>query len=118
MQDPDVGTVTHDLATGRVVTVYQGGGGFVREEFGQPMRKHTTERDVFEIADDDPTSATVTSQRRIEVSRGDWQVAVVGEGRLTCDADAFHVRTSLTAYHCDDAVFERQWSFRVPRQLT
>ncbi|MBO0829052.1 MAG: CocE/NonD family hydrolase [Streptosporangiales bacterium] len=118
LQEPDVGTITHDLATGRVVTVYQGGGGFVRQELGLPMRKHTTERDVFEIADDDPTSAAVTSKRRIEVSRGDWHVSVAAEGRLTCDVDTFHVRTGLTAYHGDEAVFEREWSFSVPRNLT
>lgn len=118
LEPPDHGTVTHDLATGRVVTVYQSGGGFVREELGQPMRKDSSERDVFEIADDDPTSATARSRRWLEVRRGDWQVKVVATGLLTCDDTTFHVRTDLTAYHGDEAVFDREWSFSTPRNLT
>jgi hypothetical protein len=114
---PDVGTVTHDLATGQVTTVYESGGGFIRDELGHPMRKTTSERDVFEIADDDPTSATSRSSRSIEVSRGGWHVKVVATGLLTCDATTFHVHTDLTAYHGDVAVFEREWTFSTPRNL-
>ena len=114
---PDVGTVTHDLATGQVTTVYESGGGFVRDEFGHPMRKTTSQRDVFEISDDDPTSATARSRQSIEVSRGDWHVKVVATGLLTCDATTFHVHTGLTAYHGDVAVFEREWTLSTPRNL-
>ncbi|MQA02358.1 MAG: CocE/NonD family hydrolase [Streptosporangiales bacterium] len=118
IKPPDVGTVTRDLATGKTTVVYQNGGGFVREELGQPMRKDSSERDIFEIVDGDPRSATVTCQRWSELARGDWHVRVVANGVLTCDESTFHVRTGLTAYHGEEQVFEHEWSFSTPRDLT
>ncbi|MGH3663184.1 MAG: CocE/NonD family hydrolase, partial [Micromonosporaceae bacterium] len=117
VEAPERGTVTRDLATGRVTVVYEDGGGYTREEFGQPMRWHALSRDVFEIVDDDPTSATVTSRQSIELSRGDWNTRVVAYGHLSCDKESFHVRTDVTAFNDDQVVFEREWRFRTPRDL-
>lgn len=112
------GEVTHDLVTGRVTTVYENADGYVREEFGKPMRYHTSYRDIFDILDNDPTSAVVSSERAIELSRGDWRASVVANGRLACDKDFFHVRTDLTAYHGEEVAFQREWRFSTPRNLT
>jgi putative CocE/NonD family hydrolase len=118
VDESEHGAITRDLATGRVSSVYEGGGGYVREELGEPVRYFSFERDAFEIVDGDPTSATVTAHRRIELSRGDWHTRVVASGRLTCDKDTFHVDTELTAFHGEQPVFERSWRFSTPRELT
>lgn len=82
------------------------------------MRYHSLDRDTFEIVDDDPTSATVVARRSIELSRGDWRTKVAALGKLTCDKELFHVHTEVTAYHGDEAIFERAWHFTAPRDLT
>lgn len=117
VSQPEEGTVTRDLVMGKVVTVYQSGGGYVREEFGQPMRKDSLVRDVFEISDDDPLSATARSSWSSELSRGDWNVKVIANGQLTCDATDFHMSSDLTAYHGDEAIFQREWKFSTPRDF-
>ncbi len=112
------GQLTHDLVTGRVTTVYENADGYAREEFGRPMRYHTSYRDIFDIADDDPTSAAVTAERSIVISRGDWRASIVANGRLDCDEEFFHVHTDLTAYHGEEIAFHREWRFSTPRDLT
>ncbi|MGH3095921.1 MAG: CocE/NonD family hydrolase [Streptosporangiales bacterium] len=112
------GAVTQDLASGRVTTVYQTGGGYDREEFGKPVRYRSSARDTFEILPDEPTSASVASERTMALSRGEWQTRVVATGELICDKESFHVRTGLTAYHGDEPIFEREWAFSTPRDLT
>lgn len=70
--------------------MYENADGYAREEFGRPMRYHTAYRDIFDIVDNDPTSAAVTSERSIVVSRGDWHASVVANDRLDCDEESFH----------------------------
>lgn len=112
------GTVTRDLATGRVVIVNEDGGGHTRSEFGKTTRYYSMQRDTFGIADDDPTSATVAAYRCIDLSRDGWETRVVASGELTCDPESFHVQTQVTAYHEEEPVFERRWQFTFPRDLT
>jgi hypothetical protein len=116
--DPDEGTVTRDLATGRVTSVYAGGGGYTRAELGAQTRYHSAERDTFAIVPGDPSSATVRSERRITLSRGDWHTRVHATAEMTCDKDDFHVVTAVTAQHGDDTVFQREWRFTTPRDHT
>ncbi|HEY3683610.1 MAG TPA: CocE/NonD family hydrolase [Streptosporangiaceae bacterium] len=116
--DPDEGTVTRDLATGRVTSVYAGGGGYTRAELGAQTRYHSAERDTFAIVPGDPSSATVRSERRITLSRGDWHTRVHATAEMTCDKDDFHVVTAVTAQHGDATVFQREWRFTTPRDHT
>jgi|GEM_PF-3126816 len=112
------GTVTRDLATGSVVIVNEECGGYTWSEFGKPTRNYSMLRDTFEITDDDPTSAKVTSHRRTDLSRDGWENHVIASGELTCDEESFHVKTQITAYHKEEPIFERHWQFAFPRDLT
>lgn len=118
LEDFSRGTVTRDLATGSVVIVNEEGGGYTRSEFGKRTRNYWIQRDTFEINEDDPTSAKVTSHRRTDLSRGGWETHVIASGELTCDEESFHVETQVTAYHQEDPIFERHWQFAFPRDLT
>ncbi|HWI70435.1 MAG TPA: CocE/NonD family hydrolase [Baekduia sp.] len=114
----ETGKVTRDLVTGKLIVEYEWASGYVREELGKPVHLERQSRDEFEINDDDPLSATARSTRTIHLSRGDWQVKVVANGLLTSDAADFHVRTDVTAYHGDEKMFEREWTFTTPRDFT
>jgi uncharacterized protein len=116
--ESEQGTITRDLVTGCVTTVYDSGVGYEREELGEDMRYHSHERDIFRIVDEDPTAAAVLAERRIELSRGDWHTSVVAKGEMTCDKDAFYVDTELTTWLDDRQIFHKRWRFRTPRDMT
>ena len=118
VDESERGSITRDLVTGEVTAVYQSGAGYQREELGEDMRYHSHERDTFHIVDDDPNSATVRSERRIQLSHADWQTTVVAHGEMTCDKDAFYVNTDLTTYLGDQQIFHRTWRFATPRDMT
>ena len=118
IDDPDEGTVTRDLATGRVTVVYGGGGGYTRTELGKPMRYHSADRDTFTVLPGDPASAEVHCDRRITLSRGDWHTRVHATATMTADKENFHVVTAVHAFHGDDPVFDREWRFTTPRDHT
>lgn len=118
IDDPDEGTITRDLATGRVTTVYGGGGGFTREELGARTAYHSTERDTFAIVPGAPETATVTSERHITLARGAWHTRVDATAEMTADAGAYHVITELTCRSGDEVVFTREWRFTTPRDHT
>jgi len=109
----ETGTNTRDLATGQVTTVHDSATGYEREELGERMRYHSHERDIFGILDGDPTSATVRTERRIQLSRGDWHTSVVATGEITCDKDAFYVNTELKTFLGDRQIFHRDWRFTI-----
>lgn len=109
------GTVTRDLATGRVEVVYDHSGGHqLPEEYGN-LSHFTWERDTFSIHDDDPASARTVSERRIDIVRGDWRTRVDAWAELSCDAEKFYATTKLTAYAGEDEVFSRTWEHEFPR---
>ena len=113
------GTVTRDLATGVTTVVYEEEGGFrLPLDGGEELRSAPWERDTFEIQDEEPTSARAVSERRIDLSRGDWSTRVEAYGEMTCSSDAFRVTTSVTAWAGNEQVFTREWSFSFPRDHT
>lgn len=115
---PERGSVTRDLSTGHISTLYTEGGGYTRVEDGQRMRMYSTDCDEFEIAEGDPTSATVHAARTIELSRDNWDIRVVATGDMTSDKECFHTQASLVAYHGEQVVFDRKWTFDTPRNFT
>jgi hypothetical protein len=53
----------------------------------------------------------------ITIGRGDWRTRVETESEMTCDADAFHVENTVTAYEGDERVFKQTRRFSAPRDL-
>lgn len=73
-------------------------------EHGNPSHA-SWERDVFSIVDTDPARARALSERRIEITRGDWHTKVDAYAEMTCDAENFYVTTRLSAMAGEDEVF-------------
>ena len=113
----DIGTVTRDLATGKVSVLNANGGGYCREELGTQTRYCVHQEDVFDIHDDDPTTATATARRTYELSRGEMDARVDADATMTADVNTFHVHTKLTARDGNETVFQREWRFDIPRDL-
>ena len=111
----ELGTVTRDLTTGRVEVVYDHSGGHqLPAEYGD-LSHWAWERDTFSIHDEDPTTARTVSERRIDITRGEWKTRVDAHAELTCDAEKFYVTSRLTTYAGDEEVFARTWELEFPR---
>ena len=75
----------------------------------------TTGQETFTIVDGDPLSASVRSERRIELGRGEWRTRVETISTLTADAENFHVTNTVNAYEGSTRVFVRSREFKVRR---
>ena len=108
--------LTHDLSTGRVELAYDWDvGGLIRLPNGleEEDRNHT----VFSIVEGDPLSARVRCETAGWVGRGDWRTRSETVSEMTCDAEAFHVRTTVRAWEGEKPAFERTWTHSFPRDL-
>lgn len=106
--------VETDLQTGRVrYRVFQDTGASVNPTHG--MVAQETRAEVWEIAPDDPTSATATLVFTARRQRGDWQVATRAEIGLHCDASHWHLTGALSATEGEAEVFAKTWAVSVPR---
>lgn len=94
----------------------------VREDFGatyygnidieadEIATRHTAMRPA------DPATATVETETRWQLARGDWRVGGLARTRVTGDGGVFTVDTRLEAREGDTTIFTRDWHFRVPRR--
>ena len=71
--------------------------------------------DRFRIVEGDPTSASVTSTRRLRLERGSWRIDVRTTSRMTADGERFFLFDRVEAFEGDERVFERTWERDVPR---
>jgi len=71
----------------------------------------------FEIAEDDPLSATQIMSQRATLRRGDWKVTVRLSMIQTSDADAFFLKGRLEADEGDARFLVRDFDVSVPRRL-
>jgi putative CocE/NonD family hydrolase len=71
----------------------------------------------FEIAEDDPLTATEIIEQRATLARGEWRVTVRMSMTQTADADAFYIRGRLEADEGTGQFFERDFDISVPRRL-
>jgi len=69
----------------------------------------------FTLVEGDPLSAAVECERTIRIGRGDWQTRLEVTARMTADADAFLVSSTIDAYEGETRVSSRAHSARVPR---
>jgi len=49
------------------------------------------------------------------MGRGDWQTRAEVTSSMTCDAEAFHVESTLDVHENGEVIFTRSWSFDFPR---
>ncbi len=74
-------------------------------------------RNTYGIVEGDPLSATVRCERTMEIGRPGWETVTEVDTTMSCDANAFHVVTTLKAHYGDELVAERNWRWSTPRVL-
>jgi putative CocE/NonD family hydrolase len=73
--------------------------------------------DVYSIADGDPLSAAVESSRRVAMEGDGWDALVEVRSSMRSDAGHFLVETSLRASSGGATLAQRDWRFRIARDL-
>jgi hypothetical protein len=73
--------------------------------------------ETFRIRDDDPLSASVSSEWRITQRRGAWRVRTETRTACRATADAFHLDAFVDAWEGDAKVFSLARSFAIKRDL-
>jgi putative CocE/NonD family hydrolase len=81
------------------------------------METDSTGVETYTIHEGNPLSASVHIQHTLEYRRGDWQVRIETESKMTADATHFHVTNVLDAYESNTRVFSKAWSHNIPRDL-
>ncbi|MER9370656.1 CocE/NonD family hydrolase, partial [Mesorhizobium sp. M0518] len=77
----------------------------------------TTEREVKEILDHDPTSAKIDAQCITAYKRGDWDCRVESRLRVSVTKDDFLFVGQIKAFEHDAEVFTKTWNRTIPRRL-
>jgi putative CocE/NonD family hydrolase len=73
--------------------------------------------DTYTITEGDPLSAAIVSERRVSVSRDEWNAEIQVQSTMRCDSEAFLVDVELTATALGAHVSGREWRFRIARDL-
>lgn len=73
--------------------------------------------ELYAIDARDPLRARIEVRHRGVLARGDWRPHVESRWRLTADATHFRLEGSVAASLGDEAVAERRWDERIPRDL-
>ena len=73
----------------------------------------------YAIHPGDPATARYDSNWSFTFERGDWQVAIDTEGKMTCDADNFYLYRKLRATEGAEKteVLTKEWHETIPRGL-
>jgi uncharacterized protein len=72
-------------------------------------------RDVYRIVEDDPLSAWTSSEREIEIARGQWCTRIETVSTLSATTDTFVVTNTLSAYEGERRVLARTWHRAIRR---
>ncbi|EBA18168.1 hypothetical protein RSK20926_10634 [Roseobacter sp. SK209-2-6] len=82
---------------------------------GMTVGSHVTMH--YAIHPDDPASAVFASDWKFTFQRGDWQVEVDTENKMTCDRENFYLWRRLTAREGEvgTEVLTREWQEEIPR---
>ncbi len=116
LRDPSGTSETKTLADGTLVLdTFDDYGEAVNPHNGMQVGSHVTMH--YAIHPDDPATATFKSDWRFTFERGDWQLAIDTENRMTCDKENFYLWRRVHAYEggVSDPVLVREWSETVPR---
>ena len=109
-------TLTHDLSTGRVELAYDWQvGGLIRLPNGLEVEDRNLT--VFSIVEGEPLSARVRCETAGSIGRGEWRARCETVSEMTCDAESFHVQSTVRAWEGDKPAFERTFKRTFPRDL-
>jgi uncharacterized protein len=75
----------------------------------------STIENIFSIKEGQPLSAHVQCDRKIEISRGDWQTRVETSSVMTADSTHFHLTNLLDAFEGQIRIFTKTWTKSIPR---
>jgi putative CocE/NonD family hydrolase len=81
------------------------------------LELHSEGKSTMDIKDDDPLSAVWEVQRTETKQRGDWQVRLQTQMRMSCTREAFLLRTAVHAWEGNKQVGYREWDCSIPRDL-
>ena len=105
-----------DVARQTLTTRSDGGGDRYRiEDIGTEVYGAWTEES--EIAEYDPTSATLTHHRMQGYKRGDWDVRLEGTLSVSLTSSEFLVTGDIKAFEHDTEVFAKTWNEKIARML-
>jgi uncharacterized protein len=105
--------VTRDFVTGLAVLTYEYGGG--RRLLPTGVELADWARETFTIREDEPLSARVRCEERVELARDGITTVVETESEMWSDATTFHVVNRLRALENGAAVHDSERTFTVPR---
>jgi hypothetical protein len=109
-------TVTQDLITGETIfTTDEDHGHYTIEPIGLDVEHD--KREVFRVADDEPTSAVADIAYRRRVSRGAWRTRTETHTVMRATASEFVVEATLDAYEGETRILSRNWQVRHKRDF-
>lgn len=108
-------TVTYDVTKGLLQMVDWVDEG--RNRFSNGLIYDSVITNTFSILERQPTSARVQCERKIEISRGDWQTRIETLSVMTSDKDYFYLTNVLDAYEGQVRVFTKSWTKKIRREM-
>jgi putative CocE/NonD family hydrolase len=106
--------MTQDAITGTVsLQMRRNFVGAVRLPSG--LEYHDDDPVTLTIHTDDPLSARVKCERRIELRRGDWSTRIEVRAVMSADARDYRVRSVIDAYEGETRVSTREFESTIPR---
>jgi hypothetical protein len=72
----------------------------------------------YHVEKDEPLSAVAELRRMQTMSRGEWQIRVETQMRLSSTANAFLLQGGLRAWAGANEVYRRNWDRTIPRDFT
>ena len=113
--DPGGRFLRKEHATGRVEQIFDWALGGSLRFLDIDLDSGDTSHCVYSIVEGDPLSAEVRFHAASDMGRGDWQTRAEVTSSMTCDAEAFHVESTLDVHENGEVIFTRSWSFDFPR---
>jgi predicted acyl esterase len=102
-----------DLGTGRQQVEIRFDHG--RQRYPDGLEAEGESRELHEIVEGDPLSASVRCEWRTELTRDGWHARIEAQSRMTSSRDHFRVTAGLEACEGRQRVFEREWEMEIPR---
>jgi putative CocE/NonD family hydrolase len=112
---PDGRSLRRDYATGRVEQHFDYDAGGTVRLVAIDLVSEDTNHTSYAIVEDDPLSAEVSFHATTGIARKGWSGRAEATASMCADAEAFHVRSELTAYESGEQIFTRSWEHRFPR---
>lgn len=92
------------------------GEGVLRLEAVDVEVAHGLKRELT-VQDDDPLSARYVVTQSFELGREGWRSRVDTLAEMHSDCETFYLSGTLTARHNGEIVIQRDWNFKIPRDL-